>query len=164
MAELVLLIPIAFLLAVSYPLIATDFKEHRLPNKYTYPLFAVTVLTLAGYGLYSGESAKLAYSFLAMSATFLIGWLLARFADLGMGDVKLLIPLNAWLAWHDGWLVLISLALAMLTANVFAIAIWIKKKDPKEHIALGPFLLLGFYLAAFLPSLGILTAVGGSLA
>ena len=86
------------------------------------------------------------------------------FADLGMGDVKLLIPLNGWLAWHDGWLVLISLALAMLTANVFAIAIWIKKKDPKEHIALGPFLLLGFYLAAFMPSWRILTAVGESLA
>jgi prepilin signal peptidase PulO-like enzyme (type II secretory pathway) len=99
-----------------------------------------------------------------MGATFFIGWLLARFADLGMGDVKLLIPLNGWLAWHDGWLVLISLALAMLTANVFAIAIWIKKKDPKEHIALGPFLLLGFYLAAFRPSWRILTAVGESLA
>lgn len=164
MAELVLLIPIAFLLAVSFPLIATDFKEHRLPNKYTYSLIAVTVLTLLGYGLYAGESTKLAPSLVAMSATFLIGWLLAKFADLGMGDVKLLISLNGWLAWHDGWLVLISIALAMLTANVFAIAIWIKKKDPKEHIALGPFLLLGFYLAAFLPSLGILTAVGGSLA
>ena len=164
MAELVLLIPIAFLLAVSYPLIATDFKEHRLPNKYTYPLIAVTVLTLVGYGLSSGESAQLTSSFLAMSATFLIGLLLARFADLGMGDLKLLIALNGWLAWHDGWLVLISLALAMLTANVFAIAIWIKKKDPKEHIALGPFLLLGFYLAAFLPSWQILTAVGESLA
>jgi prepilin signal peptidase PulO-like enzyme (type II secretory pathway) len=164
MAELVLLIPIALLLAVSFPLVATDFKEHRLPNQYTYPLIAVTALTLLGYGLYSGESAKLAASLLAMSATFLIGWLLARFADLGMGDVKLLIPLNGWLAWHDGWLVLISLALAMLTANVFAIAIWIKKKDPREHIALGPFLLLGFYLTAFLPTSRIFTAVGESLA
>lgn len=158
------MIPIAFLLAVSFPLVATDFKEHRLPNKYTYPLIAVTGLTLVGYGLYSGESARLASSLLAMGSTFLIGWLLARFADLGMGDVKLLISLNGWLAWHDGWLVLISLALAMLTANVFAIAIWIKKKDPKEHIALGPFLLLGFYLAAFLPSWRIFTAVGESLA
>ena len=164
MAELVLLIPIALLLAVTVPMAATDFKEHRLPNKYTYPLIAVTGLTLLGFGLYSGEMEKLASSLLAMGATFLIGWLLARFADLGMGDVKLLIPLNGWLVWHDGWLVLISLALAMLTANVFAIAIWIKKKDPKEHIALGPFLLLGFYLAAFLPSWRILTAVGESLA
>lgn len=164
MAELVLLIPIAFLLAVTVPMAATDFKEHRLPNKYTYPLIAVTGLTLLGFGMYSGELERLTSSLFAMGATFLIGWLLARFADLGMGDVKLLIPLNGCLAWHDVWLVLISLALAMLTANVFAIAIWIKKKDPKEHIALGPFLLLGFYLAAFLPSWRILTAVGESLA
>lgn len=164
MAELVLLIPIAFLLAVSFPLAASDFKEHRLPNKYTYPLIAVTGLTLLGFGIYSGELARLTSSLLAMGATFLIGWLLARFADLGMGDVKLLIALNGWLAWHDGWLVLIALALAMLTANVFAIAIWIKRKDPKEHIALGPFLLLGFYAVAFMPSLRILTAAGESLA
>jgi prepilin signal peptidase PulO-like enzyme (type II secretory pathway) len=99
-----------------------------------------------------------------MALTFLIGWLLARFADLGMGDVKLLISLNGWLAWHDGWLVLIALAIGLIAANVFAIAVWIKKKDPKEHIALGPFLLLGFCLAAVSPSWRILTAVGESLA
>lgn len=164
MAELVLFIPIAFLLAVSVPLAATDFKAHRLPNKYTYPLIVVTGFTLLGFGLYSGETQRLTSSLLTMTLTFLIGWLLARFADLGMGDVKLLIALNGWLAWHDGWLVLLALALALLTANVFAISIWIKKKDPREHIALGPFLLLGFYVAAFLPSFRIITAVGGSLA
>ena len=99
-----------------------------------------------------------------MALTFLVGWLLARFADLGMGDVKLLISLNGWLAWHDGWLVLIALAVGLIAANLFAIAIWIQKKDPKEHIALGPFLLLGFCLAAIVPSWRILTAVGESLA
>jgi len=164
MAELVLLIPIAYLLAVTFPLVATDFKEHRLPNKYTYSLIAITVATLVGYGLYSGELNKLRASVVAMCLTAILGWLLARFADLGMGDVKLLIALNGWLAWHDGWLIMSSLAIAMLTANVFAMGIWIKKKDPKEHIALGPFLLLGFYVAAFIPSWRIFTVVGGSLA
>lgn len=164
MAELVLLIPIALVLAFAVPLAMTDFKEHRLPNHFTVPLIVVTALTLTGYGLASGQYGKLIASGSAMALTFLVGWLLARFADLGMGDVKLLISLNGWLAWHDGWLVLISLALGLLTANVFAIAIWIKKKDPKEHIALGPFLLLGFCLAAIVPSWQILTAVGESLA
>ena len=164
MAKLVLLIPIALVLAFAVPLAIRDFKEHRLPNSYTLPLIAVTAVSLAGYGLFAGEYQKLLASLVAMVLTFLIGWLLARFADLGMGDVKLLISLNGWLAWHDGWLVLISLALGLLTANVFAIAIWIKKKDPKEHIALGPFLLLGFCLAAISPSWQILTAVGESLA
>jgi len=164
MAELVLLLPIALVLAFAVPLTLTDFKEHRLPNRYTLPLIAVTALSLTGYGLASGQYGRLAASGVAMALTFLVGWLLARFADLGMGDVKLLIPLNGWLAWHDGWLVIIALAIGLIAANVFAIAIWIKKKDPKEHIALGPFLLLGFCLVAISPSWQILTAVGESLA
>jgi leader peptidase (prepilin peptidase)/N-methyltransferase len=164
MAELVLLIPIAFVVAFAVPLSLTDFREHRLPNKYTLPLIAVTGLSLAGYALATSQYEKLAASFLAMALTFLVGWLLARFADLGMGDVKLMTSLNGWLAWHDGWLILIALAIGLLAANVFAIGVWIKKKDPKEHVALGPFLLLGFYLAAISPSWQILTAVGESLA
>lgn len=164
MAELVLLIPIAFVVAFAIPLSITDFREHRLPNKYTLTLIAITGLSLAGYGLVSRNYERLAVSLLAMVLTFLAGWLLARFADLGMGDVKLLTALNGWLAWHDGWLVLIALAIGLLAANVFAIGIWIKKKDPKEHIALGPFLLLGFCITAISPSWRILTAVGESLA
>ena len=164
MAELVLFIPIAVVLAFAVPLTVTDFREHRLPNHYTVPLIVVTALSLTGYGLASGQYGRLAASCLAVALTFLIGWLLARFADLGMGDVKLLISLNGWLAWHDGWLVLIALAIGLIAANVFAIAVLIKKKDPKEHIALGPFLLLGFCLAAISPSWRILTVVGESLA
>jgi leader peptidase (prepilin peptidase) / N-methyltransferase len=85
------------LLRLPSPLALTDFKEHRLPNRYTVPLIAVTFLSLTGYGLASGEYGKLAASVFAMALTFLVGWLLARFADLGMGDVKLLISLK-WLA------------------------------------------------------------------
>ena len=151
-------------MAFAIPLSLTDFREHRLPNKYTLSLIAVTGLSLAGYALATSQYEKLAASFLAMALTFLVGWLLARFADLGMGDVKLMTSLNGWLAWHDGWLILIALAIGLLAANVFAIGVWIKKKDPKEHVALGPFLLLGFCLAAISPIWQILTAVGESLA
>ena len=68
MAELVLLIPIALLLAVTVPMAATDFKEHRLPNKYTYPLIAVTGLTLLGFGLPLLGHAGLAAGLLAVFA------------------------------------------------------------------------------------------------
>jgi leader peptidase (prepilin peptidase)/N-methyltransferase len=162
--ELLLLIPLVFLACVSWQLVRDDFKEHRLPNKYTVPMIAITAASLVACGLLTGQQQRLLQSLLAMAITFGIGWLLARYADLGMGDVKLLVSLNGWLAWHDPWLIAISLAVGLIAANVFALVIWIKRKDPKEHIALGPFLLLGFYLSALKPSWAIFTAVGESLA
>jgi len=162
--ELLLLIPLVFLACVSWQLVRDDFKEHRLPNKYTVPMIAITAASLVAYGLLTGQQQRLLESLLAMAITFGIGWLLARYADLGMGDVKLLVSLNGWLAWHDPWLIAISLAVGLIAANLFALGIWLKRKDPKEHIALGPFLLLGFYLSALKPSWAIFTAVGESLA
>ncbi len=164
MFEFLLLIPILVLLSFTWPLVSSDLREHRLPNKYTLTLIVVTASSLLCYGILASEWQRLSQSLLAMAVTFGIGWLLAKFADLGAGDVKLLISLHGWLAWHDPWLIAISLTLGILTANGLALAVWLKRKDPKEHIALGPFLLLGFYLVAFEPSLRIITAVGGSLA
>ena len=68
------------------------------------------------------------------------------------------------LAWSDPWLVALSLAVGLVAANIFAVAVWIKRKDPKEHIALGPFLLLGFHVIAITPGLQIFTAAVSSLA
>lgn len=164
MTELLLLIPLVFLACVSWQLVRDDFKEHRLPNKYTVPMIAITAASLVACGLLTSQQQRLLESLLAMAITFGIGWLLARYADLGMGDVKLLVSLNGWLAWHAPWLIAISLAVGLIAANLLALGIWIKRKDPKEHIALGPFLLLGFYLSALTPSWAIFTAVGESLA
>jgi leader peptidase (prepilin peptidase)/N-methyltransferase len=164
MFEFLLLMPILVLLSFTWPLVSWDLREHRLPNKYTLSLFIVTAISLLSHGIAKSEWQRLSQSLLAMGVTFVIGWLLAKYADLGAGDVKLLIPLNGWLAWHDPWLIALSLTIGLLTANGLALAIWLKRKDPKEHIALGPFLLLGFYLAAFQPSVQIITAVGESLA
>lgn len=164
MIQLVLFVPLLCLASVSWQLVSYDFREHRLPNKYTVPLIFVTAGSLLAYALASADYSRLAQSTLAMAITFGIGWFLAKYADLGMGDVKLLVSLNGWLAWHDPWLILLSLLAGLVAANLFALRIWIQRKDPSEHIALGPFLLLGFYLVAIIPSWEILTAVGESLA
>ena len=136
------------------PISLADSKSFKIPNVYLWLLLLGLAPFIAVNGL--GSISRLVSTFLIVLTLHLCG--------MGMGDVKLLISLNGWLAWHDGWLVLIALAIGLIGANVFAIAIWIKKKDPKEQIALGPFLLLGFCLAAFAPSWRILTAVGESLA
>ncbi len=164
MLEIVLFIPLLFLASVTWQLVAHDFREHRLPNIFTIPLIFVTAGTLLGLGMGTGQYLRLTQSVIAMAITFGVGWLLAKYAELGMGDVKLLIALNGWLAWHDPWLIPVSLLIGLTAANLFALKIWIQRKDPREHIALGPFLLLGFYLVAIIPSWQIFTAVGESLA
>ncbi len=164
MIELVLFIPLMFLASVTWQLVVYDFREHRLPNKFTVPMIFVNLGTLLGLGLATGQYPRLTQASFAMGITFGIGWLLAKFAELGMGDVKLLVSLNGWLAWHDPWLVPVSLLIGLTAANLFALKIWIQRKDPREHIALGPFLLLGFYLVAIVPSWQVFTAVGESLA
>lgn len=164
MFEFVPLIPLLAVAAFSLQLIVADFSEHRLPNKYTVTLIVVTVASLSGYAIATNEYSRLGQTLIAMTLTFGIGWLLAKCADLGMGDVKLLVSLNGWLAWSDPWLVALSLAVGLVAANIFAVAVWIKRKDPKEHIALGPFLLLGFYVIAITPGLQIITAAVSSLA
>ncbi len=164
MIEFLPLIPLLAVVAMSWPLIVADFSEHRLPNKYTVTLIVLTTASLVGHGLATSEYSRLGQSLLAMALTFGIGWLLAKYADLGMGDVKLLVSLNGWLAWNDPWLVIVSLAVGLVAANVFAVAVWLKRKDPKEHIALGPFLLLGFYVMSISPGWQIFTAAVSSLA
>lgn len=164
MLEFVPLIPLLAVFAVSWQLTVADLSEHRLPNKYTLSLIVVTSSALSAHAVATNEYSRLSQSLVAMTLTFGIGWLLAKYADLGMGDVKLLVSLNGWLAWNDPWLVALSLVVGMVLANLFALAVWIKRKDPKEHIALGPFLLLGFFVIAITPGWQIFTAAVSSLA
>lgn len=162
MFDLVMLVPLGFILALSIPLIVTDTKEHRLPNKYTIPAIAVTYLSTLVHLVATRELDPYLRSVILGLITFAIGYLLARFLDLGMGDVKLLTSLNAMLAWHSVELVIISLVVGLVSASILGLVHWIKHRDPKARIALGPFLFIGFLFAIGKPTLELLTVVGVS--
>jgi prepilin signal peptidase PulO-like enzyme (type II secretory pathway) len=40
--------------------------------------------------------------------------------------------------------------------------VWIKTKNPKARIALGPYLILGFLVSSFQPTIEVFTEVVGS--
>ena len=162
MIDLILLIPLGLLLIASLRLIVTDFREHRLPNKITLPLIAITYLVITSHALMTWNFEPSAFSIIAGFVTFGVGYVMAARLDFGMGDVKLLVTLNALLAWHSPFLVLVSLAIGFVVASVWALVIWIKTKDPKARIALGPYLLLGFAIAIAQPSMNLVTVAGGS--
>lgn len=162
MIDLLLLIPLTLLLLASFKLIVTDFREHRLPNQITLPLIAVSYVLMIAHAVVSGDFQRLLLAALAGAITFGVGYAMANWLDFGMGDAKLLVTLNGLLAWHSPWLILYSLVIAFLIASVWAIVVWIKTKDPKARIALGPYLLVGFAIVIAGPSIELVTVAGGS--
>ena len=147
-----LYIPIGYLALVAIPLSIYDLREHRLPNFFTYPAIAFAALALLAVGL-SGEEARSALGILAGGLTFWVGYLLAKRDLVGMGDIKLLVASNAILATYSPVLVVVSLAIATSLAAVASLfLISLRKITMRTPVAMGPFLLLGFFATLVLAS------------
>jgi leader peptidase (prepilin peptidase)/N-methyltransferase len=137
--------PIGYLALAAIPLSIYDLREHRLPNFFTYPAIAIAALALLVVGL-SGEGARSAMGILGGVLTFWVGYLLAKRDLVGMGDIKLLVSSNAILATYSPVLVLVSLAIATALAAVTSLfMIGLRKITMRTPVAMGPFLLLGFF-------------------
>jgi leader peptidase (prepilin peptidase)/N-methyltransferase len=137
--------PIGYLALAAIPLSIYDLREHRLPNFFTYPAIAIAALALLVVGL-SGEGARSAMGILGGVLTFWVGYLLAKRDLVGMGDLKLLVSSNAILATYSPVLVLVSLAIATALAAVTSLfLIGLRKMTMRTPVAMGPFLLLGFF-------------------
>ena len=156
MAELILWVPVGYLLFASIPLVLTDLREHRLPNHFTYSAIALSTIAT---GFVAVSEARYLQFFVALGvslSTFGNGYLLAKYADVGMGDVKLLSATNLLLAWHSPWLVLFALTLSFTSASlVSAVGILRGKLSWRTPIAMGPYLLLGFFAFSGSPLLRI---------
>lgn len=157
MENLVVLAPLLYLLIVAGKLVVVDLTQHRLPNRYTLPLIGLTYAALLLQAVSSGDFEGLLRSIVAGMVTFGAGYLLAFTAQFGMGDTKLLVSLNALLAWHSAWLVLISLAIGFTAASLVAIVVWRRTRNPKAAIALGPYLLIGFAITSWNPTYDLVT-------
>jgi leader peptidase (prepilin peptidase)/N-methyltransferase len=143
------LIGISYFAATSIPLVFFDLKERRLPNKITLPGIAVVLLSLAA----AAEWAKFGVSLLVGISVFLIGLLLSIRGWIGMGDVKLFTGLGMLLAWFDPLLVWQATFWAFLSAGLFVVVGYLAKKmTARSTLALGPYLLIGFWIAITEPA------------
>ena len=153
MAELILLIPVGYLLLASIPLVLNDMREHRLPNRFTYPAI---LLAFAGTGfaaLSQGAYLELISAHLSSTATFGIGYLLSKYASFGMGDVKLITATNHLLAWFSPWLVLFALTASFVLASLVSLfGLLSRKISWQSPVAMGPYLLAGFFMSVGLPA------------
>ena len=156
MAELILLIPTGYLHFASIPLIVFDLREHRLPNHFTYSAIAPSFFATGYVAVSDNRYLQLLIALGISLSTFGIGYLLAKYADVGMGDVKLLTATNLLLAWHSPSLVLFALTMSFTLASlVSAIGLLMGRLSWKTPLAMGPYLLLGFFVFAAYPLMKI---------
>jgi leader peptidase (prepilin peptidase)/N-methyltransferase len=132
----------AYLAVFTIPLVVIDLRQRRLPNKITLPAIAISLLGV----VLSGEWAKAGVGLLCAGLLFGIGTTLSIRGWLGMGDVKLLVSIGLLLGWFGWESLAIGLAVAFCLAGVFVLVrLAMQKITASSTIALGPFLLLGFW-------------------
>jgi leader peptidase (prepilin peptidase)/N-methyltransferase len=142
------LLAVRLLLASGLIVLAvTDLRERLLPNAITYSgivaglvfsLFLPPGIVNAALGVLIGAGVP-----------FLIGeafYRLRGIEGLGMGDVKMLAMIGAFLGWQ---LALFTLFAASLVGVLFGVPMTLIRRDRYYEIPLGTFLALGALVAAF---------------
>lgn len=123
-----------------------DVREHRLPDWLTYSAFAAAAVLLAAAALADdgwGSYGRAWLGALALAGAFL-GLLLARPADLGLGDVKLAGSLGLLLGWIGWGHVVLGGFLSFAFGGLFSIGLLLARRaGRRSHIPFGPFMLAG---------------------
>ena len=158
MSEFVIIAPLVYLLIIGFPLALIDMREHRLPNRLTLSSALLAAVAVLWVAYLTGEWGRSLLALTIGLATFLIGWLLATKNFIGMGDIKLLISLNTLAGYFYPLLPVLSMTLGFVLASVVSgLRLLLRKIDAASSIALGPYLLLGFYLSVY-PTAAVSTA------
>ena len=141
------LLPLLLVLAsAGLALAVIDARHHRLPNAIVVPLWPITLLGLAGAALISGSGAWVSALLGALVWTAVLGglWLITQGRGMGLGDVKLAPVLGAALGWLGVGIAIFGLVLAFaIGAVIGVIALASRRRERNQHIAFGPFLLVG---------------------
>lgn len=129
---------------------AADLLGHRLPDRVTYPAYAVCAGALLVDAAVHGTWLALLRAGLAGGAALLVaglGWLVSP-QGLGLGDVKLLGLLGLVLGWF-GWGVLMAgVFLGLLTGALVSVLLLLTRRAGwRTAIPFGPPLLAGAVLA-----------------
>jgi leader peptidase (prepilin peptidase)/N-methyltransferase len=142
------LIGIGYFAATTIPLMVIDFRERRLPNKITIPGYLLSLLGL----VLTLEWSRVLTAVAISALLFGVGTLISFKGWIGMGDVKLVSGLSLLLAWFDPTLVwhatLWSFGIATAVVLVGFLA---RKMTARSSIALGPYLLFGFWVVVIPP-------------
>lgn len=140
-------IPVLLILGLAYPLVKYDFLEHRLPNRFTYLAIGVSHAATSIITLVEKDLWRFGVALGISGLTFGVGYLMAKYELIGMGDIKLLVSTNHILAWFAPGLVVVGMTLGLVLGSIYGLGmVLFKRMSWKASMALGPFLLVGFFL------------------
>jgi leader peptidase (prepilin peptidase)/N-methyltransferase len=128
-------------------LFGTDFQTMRLPNVITYS--GIVIGLAASVALPPGLQSSVIGAALGAAVPWTIRWVWFRVTKvdaMGLGDVKMLAMIGAFLGWQQVWVVLF---LGTLAGALFGITLLaIRKRSLASRLPFGTFLAMAAYVAS----------------
>ncbi|WP_345199864.1 A24 family peptidase [Streptomyces lavendulae] len=150
-AAYVLLAPALVLLAL------VDLAVHRLPDVLTLPLAAATAALLGAAALLPGAAGSWRLALLgggALGAAYLLLFLINP-AGMGLGDVKLALPLGVALGWYGWGVWLVGAFLGLLYGALYGLGLLLRGRATRTTgFAFGPFMAAGALTGVLLGGFG----------
>ncbi|MFD2758313.1 prepilin peptidase [Gulosibacter faecalis] len=137
---------IAYFAVATGPLVAADLREHRLPNVWTLPGWIAGLVGLVVDWATTGSFPTAGV--VAGAAALVLFGLFAVVAGLGLGDVKLAVPLAIGLGLVGPVNAALGLVIAFASGGLAALIVLVRTRRRDAQLAFGPWLLLGFWVAA----------------
>ncbi|MFD8417407.1 prepilin peptidase [Streptomyces sp. NPDC059650] len=131
-----------WLAACGIALALIDLAVQRLPDVLTFPACTGTLLLLAAAAA-AGESGSLGRAAAAAAAITAVFLLLAFFAGMGLGDVKLAPAIGALLGWSSWMSLWWGTVAGFLVGAVCAVVLLAIGRDRRTQVAFGPFMITG---------------------
>jgi leader peptidase (prepilin peptidase)/N-methyltransferase len=154
--------------AVLLTMAAIDIDVRRLPDRFTKPLIAASVVATGGVALVAGAGGDWVRALLgglALGVVYLVLALLGGGTGLGLGDVKLAPSLGVLLAFHAWSAVVVATVLAFVSAGVFGLVLLaLRRASRRSTLAFGPHMIGSALFVLAAPGLGWLVSALSSSA
>lgn len=120
-----------------------DVRTHRLPNRIVGPLAVAGVVGVLLAGLVADDVGRSFNAIAAGAAATGLMLVLNIVGGLGMGDVKLSLPIATVAGWFGATAIATTGLVAALSAGVAGAIVLAVTRDRKAEFGLGPCLALG---------------------
>lgn len=148
-AQVVILVALLYLMAISVALTLIDIATHTLPNAIVYPSGIVLTVLLVVASAADGDWSALGRAAIGAlgSGALYLGLALAVPGGMGLGDVKLAVVLGLVLAYL-GWgpLAVGSFAAFLLGGTFAVVLLVVRRAGRRSGIPFGPWMLAGAWL------------------